>query len=51
MSKPLTFPLRANQNQDVIQINNNTESLATAMEQDRLHEGCENPRGCGEPKR
>ena len=27
------------------------ETLAMAKEQDRFSEGCENPRGCGQPKK
>ena len=48
---PLTCPIRVNQDQDVIPIDNNTETLAMAKEQDRFSEGCENPRGCGQAKR
>ena len=49
---PLTCPFRANQDQDVIKIDNNTETLAMAEEQDRFgEEGCENPRGYCQPKR
>ena len=43
-------PLSVNQDQDVIQIDNNTKALVMAKEQDRFSEGCENPRGCGQPK-
>ena len=35
---PLTHLLRTNQNQDVIQIDNNIETLAMAKEQDRFCE-------------
>ena len=48
---PLTCLLRANQDQDVIQIDINMESLVMAKEQDRFSEGCENPRNCGQPKK
>ena len=51
MSEPLTYLLRVNQDQDVIQINNNIENLVMAKEQDRFSEDCENPRGCGQSKR
>ena len=42
--------LSVNQDQDVIQIDNNMETLTMPKEQDRFSEGCENPRGCGQPK-
>ena len=47
---PLTCPLRVNKDQDVIQINNNTQALVMAKEQNRFCEGGKNPRGCGKPK-
>ena len=47
-----SYPLlRANEDQDVIQIDNNMQTFAMVKEQNRFSEGCENPRGCGKPKR
>ena len=47
---PLTHLLRANEDQDVIQIDNNTQTLAMAKEPNRFGEGHKNPWGCGKPK-
>ena len=44
-------PLRVNEDQDVIQIDNNMQTFAMAKEQNRFREECKNPRGCGKPKR
>ena len=49
--RPLTCPLKVSQDQDIIQTDNNIETLVMAMEQDRFSEGCGNPRGCGQPKK
>ena len=48
---PLACPLRVNRDQDTTYIGNYTETLVMAKEQDRLSEGCENPRGCDQLKR
>ena len=46
----LTCPFRANEDQDVIQIDNNMQTLVMAKEQNRFGEGCKITRGCGKPK-
>ena len=48
---PLTQPLRVNDDQDVIQIDNNTQTFAMAKEQNRFSEERKNSRGCSKPKR
>ena len=48
---PHTCSFRANEDQDVMQIDNSMQTLAMAKEQNRFGEGCKNPRGCGKPKR
>ena len=40
-----------NQDQDVIQIDNNMETIAMAKEKNRFSEGSENLRGCGQPQK
>ena len=47
---PLTHPLRANQDQDILQIDNNTETLAMAKGQNRFSEGCKNSWPVASPK-
>ena len=47
---PLTHPRRVNEDQDVTQIDNNMQTFVMTKEQNRFHEGCINPRGCGKPK-
>ena len=42
--------LRANQDQDVIQINNNVKTLVKAKEQYGFSKGSENPKDCSESK-
>ena len=48
---PLTHPFRVNKYQDIIQIDNNTQTFVMAKEQNKFGKGHKNPRGCGKAKR
>ena len=41
----------ANKDQDIVQANNNTQTLGTQREQYGFSECGENPRGCSQPNR
>ena len=49
-SFPPAGMLKANQDEDIIQINNNTKTLVMAKEQYELSKGSENPMDSSKPK-
>ena len=49
MILPFCLP-RVKHGQDIIQINDNMESLVSAKEHDRFSEGSENTMDCDQPK-